>query len=86
MRRLNIVDTLIKIKLEEEFNIDCNYGAEGLLDRFIEWTNEIMYYNYFSDSDDDSDEWRKIWDIYSDYIKNTYTEKIIDFYKRKCGK
>jgi hypothetical protein len=86
LRRLSIVDTLIKIKLEEEFNFDCNYGAEGLLENLVEWTNEIMYYNYFSDIDDDTDEWHKIWNIYYDYITTTYAKEIFDLYDKKCGK
>jgi hypothetical protein len=88
LRRLDAVDELIEYRLRMPFTFDiCNrYDKEELLDHIISWANEDMYYDYFSDIDDDGEMWHKVWNIYNQYITIKYSKKIFDFYERKCGK
>jgi hypothetical protein len=86
VRRLYFVDGLLEITLRRPFTYDiCYYGRESFLDHIITRVNEDMYYFHFSDIDDDSKEWHKIWNLLSIYITDTYSKKIFDFYKNKCG-
>jgi hypothetical protein len=88
LRRLEAVDELVVLRLRNPFTFDiCLYGDRELfLDHVISWVNEAMYYDYFSDIDDDSELWNKIWNIYHEYITIAYSKKIFDFYDNKCGK
>ena len=88
LRRIDALNDLVDLRLKQPFTFDiCRYGDNGdwFLYHMISWANEQMYYDYFSDIDDDTEEWNKIWNIYSDYITITQSKKIFDFYKRKCG-
>jgi len=88
LRVLSSVDEFVEIRLKRPFTFDiCLYGNRELfLDHVISWVNEEMYYEYFKDIDDDTKEWHKIWNIYSDYIKTIYSKKIFDLYDKRCGK
>jgi len=87
LRRLEAVDELVELRLRNPFTFDiCHFSREMLLDHVIEWVTEAMYYDYFSDIDDNTKEWHKIWNIYYEYITIAYSKKIFDFYDKKCGK
>ena len=53
LRRLGAVDKLIEYRLKAPFTFDiCNrFNKEQLLNHIIEWANEDMYFEYFSDID-----------------------------------
>ena len=86
VRRLKFVDALVEVSLKRPFTYDiCYYGEESLLDHIISRVNEDMYYFHFSDIDDDSEMWRKIWNLLSIYITNTHSERIFDLYKKRCN-
>jgi hypothetical protein len=46
---------------------------------------EHSYYDYFSDMDDLSKEWRMIYDMMHDYIKEKYGKRLEDYYHINCG-
>jgi hypothetical protein len=43
-----------------------------------------MYYEYFSDLNDDEEEWHEIWHMISEYITIVHSKKIFDFFKKRC--
>ena len=87
LRLLKAVDELIEYRLKAPFTFDiCHYDKEWVLDHIISWANEDMYFEYFSDIDDNGEMWHKVWNVYNNYITTTYAKKIFDFYDKKCGK
>jgi hypothetical protein len=87
LRRLDFVDSLVEISLRRPFTFDiCYHGKESLLDHIITRVNEDMYYFHFSDINDNSEEWRRIWNLLSTYITDAHTKKIFDLYDKRCGK
>ena len=88
LRRLSSVDDWTNYYLTTEpyyFNI-CNYDFEDFLSMVIQWVCEKMYYDYYNDVDDDSEEWSLIHNIIVKYIELVHSNTINDFYKNKCGK
>jgi hypothetical protein len=87
-RRLDAVDEFVDLRLKTPFPFDfCQYeDRESFLDTVISWVNEEMYYGYYSDIDDNTQKWHKIWNLHSMYIIDKHTKKIFDFYKNRCGK
>ena len=88
LRRLHAVDELVELRLKKPFTFDiCDSRDKGwLLNFIIESVNEDMYYTYFSDLNDDEEEWHKVWNMINDYITIIHSKKIFDFYNRRCGK
>jgi hypothetical protein len=89
LRRLHSVDELVDLRLKKPFTFDiCDFRKDKgwLLDFIIQSVNEDMYYTYFSDLNDDEEEWHKIWNMISEYITIIHSKKIFDFYNRRCGK
>lgn len=87
LRRTGVIDELVDYRLKKPFTFDiCDYDRDGgwLLDFIIVSVNEDMYYDYFSDIEDDTEEWHKIWNMISEYITIVHSKKIFDFYKKRC--
>ena len=46
---------------------------------------ETMYYDYFGDIDDNSQEWRIMFESMEKYIKDNYGERLKTYYHTNCG-
>lgn len=88
MRRLSEIDILVKKSLDEIYTpnkiCDLYDSGETLLDVVTEYVVEIMYYRYFTDTDDLSDEWRETYDMIVKYMKEAYSDGIKDYYNNNC--
>lgn len=88
LRRLSAIDDLMKSSLEEIYNPNkiCDLYDSGsmLLDVITEHVVERMYYSYFSGVDDLSEEWREIYEMIVEYIKDVYSDGINDYYDNHC--
>lgn len=87
-RRINMVDWEVEYKLQTIYRPDniCRYiSGEELLNVVGAASIESMYWNYFSDIDDNSGEWAEIFYDMVEYIKNKYGEKIKEYYHINCG-
>lgn len=51
----------------------------------IEATFERMYYKYYNNIDDNSDEWGQIYHYIADYIKEKHNTRIMQYYINNCG-
>ena len=87
-RRLNMLDYEVEYRLSAVYrpNIICNYkSGEELLEVVAEEAIESMYWNYFTDIDDDSGEWDEMYHDMFKYIKNKHGNKIKEYYHINCG-
>jgi hypothetical protein len=97
IRRLYAIDGLVEYMLDDydDFILsnnsyrffkfcdkDENYFFLVVSQRVI----EQMYYNYFSDVDDTSEEWTEIYNIMEKYIDALFGKKIKDFYNDRCSR
>jgi hypothetical protein len=93
IRRLYAIDDLIKYRLDEYDDMVATKMEFGLCDEseqyfFLvvsQWTIEQMYYNYFGDIDDDSNEWKEIYGVMEKYIDSLFGKTIKDFFNDRCG-
>jgi hypothetical protein len=93
IRRLYAIDGLIKYRLDHYNNMIevmmdfglCNENKEYFYAVVSRWVIEQMYYNYFGDIDDLSEEWTEIYNIMEKYIDSLYGKNIRDFFTDKCG-
>ena len=91
LRRLWAIDNLVKYRLEDYDKIYMEYGLcdedENYFYAVVSgWVIEQMYYNYFGDIDDSSNEWTEIFDIMEKYINSVHKKTIMDFFTDRCGK
>ena len=88
-RRLNMLDYEVESRLRSNYRPDniCRWykSGEELLNVVIETVIESMYYNYFSNIDDNSGEWGEIYWYMVKYIRNKYGDKIKEYYHINCG-
>lgn len=88
LRRLPSIDDLVKTALEDIYTpskiCDLYDSGETLLDVITEFVVERMYYGYFSDVDDLSDEWRETYEMIVKYVKDVYSNGINDYYNNQC--
>jgi ABC-type transporter MlaC component len=65
----------------------CHYqNGKELLGVITYSVIENIYYEYFEDIDDDSEEWKIMYDSMEKYITNRYGEEIINYYDEHCSK
>ena len=93
LRRVHAIDEIINHKLDRIENMIivnnlnlCELSLQQFYDMVAEYVKESMYYDYFSDIDDYSDEWREIHEIMTKYIDFVYGDKIENFYWGYCEK
>ena len=87
-RRLSMLDHEVEYRLKSIYrpNNICRYeSGEELLDVVMETAIDSMYYNYFSNIDDNSVEWGEIYRDMVKYITNKYGDKIKEYYHINCG-
>jgi hypothetical protein len=88
-RRLSMLDYEVEYRLSATYRPDyiCRLykSGEELLDVVMETAIESMYYNYFSNIDDNSGEWGEIYWNMVEYVRNKYGDKIKEYYHINCG-
>ena len=81
LRRIHNIDDLVDYRLERYINLDvCDVTMEGFFYMISQWVIESMYYDYFGDVDDLSEEWTNMYRVMSKYIDSVHRKKIEDFY------
>jgi hypothetical protein len=89
LRRLGTVDSMINneiTKFTSSYYLKiCDYDLEDFLTMIIQWVCERMYYDYFGDIDDESEEWSSIHNIIAKYIESIHYNNIKDFYFDNCA-
>jgi hypothetical protein len=90
LRRMHVVDDMISneiTKFTGSYYLDiCKFDVEDFISMVIQWVCERMYYDYFSDIDDDSEEWSSIHNIIAKYIESVHIYNIEKFYADTCVK
>jgi len=88
-RRLGNLDYEVESRLNNPFggdNICIFFKSEGdFFETIMEESIESMYFNYFSNIDDNSGEWAHEYLDMVDYIRNKYQDKIMKHYDDNCG-
>jgi len=87
-RRISLIDEEIKYRMDVVYrpNNICRYESEEeLLEVITEATIDSMYYKYFDNIDDTSDEWVKIFFFIEKYIKDKYGNDLKNYYHINCG-
>jgi hypothetical protein len=88
LRRISHIDELVKYGFENIYTPDiiCDSYENGevLLDVIIEWVVERMYYKFFNNLDDSSDEWGRVYNLVVEYINDVYSDTIRNYYSNNC--
>lgn len=89
MRRTHLIDSEIArlfSKVYTNQRICERYGDADMFVRVVtEAIVENLYFNTFYMMDDTSEEWEKSVDFIYDYIKDSYGEKLKDYYNKMCN-
>jgi len=81
LRRIHNIDDLVGYRLQRYSNLDtCDLTMEQFFDIISQWVIDTMYYNYFGDVDDLSEEWTNMYRAMLKYIDSLHRRKIEDFY------
>ena len=74
------------IKKFYEPNMICGYkDSQDLFEHISHSVIEIIYYEYFEDIDDLSDEWEQMYYMMAEYLKNKHGAAIDEYYHLNCG-
>jgi hypothetical protein len=88
LRRLSSVDDMIKndiSKFKGSYYLNiCDYDLDEFITMIIQWVCERMYYDYFGDIDDESEEWSSIHNIIVKYVESVHSNNIEQFYSDAC--
>jgi hypothetical protein len=87
-RRLGVIDNEFYRLMKEVYmpdNICRHITGEDLLDRIIQSVIDFMYFNHFSNLDDNGKLWNEIYNDIENYIKDKYGEKIKEYFHINCG-
>jgi hypothetical protein len=96
LRRLYAIENLIEYRLDDyvdmilsnnsyRFFKFCDKDEDYFYEVLVRWVIEQMYYNYFSDIDDTSEEWSEMYKMMEEYIDKLYSKKIKDFFNNRCS-
>ena len=89
-RRLQIIDHLVKYSIKNFYDSEkiCELyeNSEEFLSVLIEAVIHRMYYDYFGDISDESEDWSEIYNFIEKYIKNKHGYNIMEYYYKKCAK
>jgi hypothetical protein len=95
-RRLYAIENLVEYRLDDyvdmilsnnsyRFFKFCDKDEDYFYEVVVRWVIEQMYYNYFSDIDDTSEEWSEMYKMMEMYIDKLYSKKIKDFFNNRCS-
>jgi hypothetical protein len=96
LRRLYAIENLVEYRLDDYTDMIlsnndsrffglCNENEDYFYEIVIRWVMEQMYYNYFSDVDDTSEEWSEMYKMMEMYIDTLYSKIIKDFFNNRCS-
>ena len=88
LRRLSAVDFMLNNLSNFSSGIFlnlCKYDFDDVFTMIIQWACENMYYDYFGDLEDDSEEWAYVHSVIVKYIETYHSETVKDFYDKKCN-
>ena len=85
LRRLYAIENLVEYRLDDYTDMIlsnndsrffglCNENEDYFYEIVIRWVMEQMYYNYFSDVDDTSEEWSEMYKMMEMYIDKLYSK------------
>jgi hypothetical protein len=88
-RRFDMLNYEVESRLNNTFgggNICIFFKSEeDFFETIMEESIDSMYYNYFSNIDDNSGEWAHIYLDMVNYIRKNYQYKIMKHYDNNCG-
>jgi hypothetical protein len=87
-RRLTSIDWEIGFAVKEvtkQYLTICNLTETEYVDTVIEKTIDSMYWNFFSDMDDNSKEWVNSYRLMLKYIEDKFLDKLKEHYHINCG-
>jgi len=85
-RRLHAIDWQIDFAIKEvksQYNV-CGLSEEQYIETVIEKAITSMYWDFFSDMDDNSVEWGKSYELMLNYGIDKFTEKLRNNYQWSC--
>ena len=87
-RRIHAIDWQIEFAVREvvsqHTNI-CNMGESGFIETVTEKTIDSMYWDFFSDMDDNSAEWTSSYYFMLKYINDKFLNELRKNYHMNCG-
>jgi len=90
MRRTHLIDNEIERILNNPYFpkkvCETYINTEEFITSVCEFCFQNLYSNIFYMMDDTSEEWEKIVDFTYEYVKDSYSEILKDYYKTHCGK
>ena len=86
-RRVSAIDWQIEFAVKEvkRQNNVCNMGEEVYVETVVEKTIEQMYWDFFSDMDDNTSEWSDSYKFMVKYLKSTFENELRQNYHLNCG-
>ena len=87
-RRIHNIDGLIPIvvsNLKKSYNI-CGFSEKIFLEDVTYNTIDHMYWDFFSNIDDDSREWTQMFKAMEKYIEDNFGEELRNDYSSRCNK
>jgi hypothetical protein len=88
MRRIAAIDWEIEFAVREvkRQNNVCFMGEDAFIETVIEKTIDSMYWDFFSDIDDNSKEWTSAYYFMEQYINDNFVDKLRQNYQLNCNK
>jgi archaellum biogenesis protein FlaJ (TadC family) len=87
-RRFTEMDSSLAYIIKKFYapNMICGYkDSKDLFEHISHSVIEIIYYEYFEDIDDLSDEWEQMYYMMAEYLKNKHGAAIDEYYHLNCG-
>ena len=85
-RRLHAIDWQIDFAIKEvkvQYNV-CGLSEEQYVETVIEKAITSMYWDFFSDMDENTVEWGESYKLMMDYASKKFTEKLRNNYQWSC--
>lgn len=85
-RRLHAIDWQIEFAIKEvkvQYNV-CGLSEEQYVETVIEKAITSMYWDFFSDMDENTVEWGESYKLMMDYASKKFTQHLNNTYKRMC--
>lgn len=86
LRRLDDIDNSIPFKMREmlDFYDICKETQEIFIASVVAGIGDDLYYAYFSHVDDNTKEWKMVYDLMDGYIRMKFTDEMNNFYNKVC--
>jgi hypothetical protein len=86
-RRVTSIDWQIEFAVKEvkRQNNVCSMREDDFIETVIEKTIDSMYWDFFSDMDENTPEWGASYQYILKYAEDKFTNKLKEYYHIKCG-